>query len=109
MYFIQNVVNTDTGIRTYINFRSGKFSRLKTIAKMQSRIFSDTVAPFVIKYQDVLEGSQLDTQIRTSQHTQQKLVKVVTTDVLDFVKNWRRTGESTFKIISSLEGNDCAY
>ena len=88
MYFIKNDVNTDTGIMTYINFRSGKFSRLKTIAKIQSRIFSDTVAPFVIKYQgDVLEGSQLDTQIRTSQLTQQKLVKVVTTDVLDFVNN----------------------
>ena len=88
MYLIKNDVNTDTSIMTYINFRSGKFSRLKTIAKMQSRIFSDTVAPFVIKYKgDVLEGSQLDTQIRTSQHTQQKLVKVVTTDVLDFVNN----------------------
>ena len=46
------------------------------------------MAPFVIKYQGAeLEGYQLDTQVATSQHTQQELVKILTTDVLDFVNN----------------------
>lgn len=50
--------------------------------------FRDTVAPFVIRYQGAeLEGSQPEKHIRTTQHSQQEMEKVVTTDFLDFVNN----------------------
>ena len=76
MYFIQNDVNTDTGIMTYVNFRSGKFSLLKTIAKMH---------PLSSSIKEL--NSKVPNWIHRLGGRNTLNRKIMTTDVLDFVNN----------------------
>ena len=85
MYFIQNDVNTDTGIMTYVNFRSEKFSLLKTIAKMQSRIFPIRWLPLSSSIKEL--NSKVPNWIHRLGGRNTLNRKIMTTDVLDFVNN----------------------